>query len=119
MIKLAALLVLVLCAPLAADDVAGVWDLDMSWSATSSHSTGVCTFKQDAETLTGDCGGTETFPIRGTVNGKKVAWQFDVQQNGSKGTMTFAGELDDARTTIKGSCRIVGGQDGTFTMKKR
>ena len=118
MITVMAFLLFVASAPLAADDVSGVWDLEMSWTA-NSHSTGVCTFKQDGEKLSGDCGGTDKFPITGDVNGKKVTWRMDVQQNGNKGTMTFAGVLDDARTTVKGSCSIVGGQEGTFTMKKR
>ena len=33
--------------------------------------------------------------------------------------MEFNGEVDEQGTTIKGSCSVVGAQDGTFTMKKR
>jgi len=32
--------------------------------------------------------------------------------------MTFSGTVDAGGKTIAGACRIEGGQDGTFTMKK-
>jgi hypothetical protein len=33
--------------------------------------------------------------------------------------MEFDGELEATGTTIEGSCSVVGGHDGTFTMKKQ
>jgi hypothetical protein len=108
---------LVLGSPVGAADISGVWDLAMVWQSTDSH--GTCAFKQENEKLTGTCGGDDKFPITGEVVDKKLKWQFDVEQNGNKGRMTFDGVVDDAGTTIKGTCSIVGGQSGNFTMKKR
>jgi len=98
--------------------VSGVWDLEMRWPG-DRQSTGACTFEQDGRTLTGTCGGSDKFAITGEVDDRRLTWQFDVEQNGNKGRMMFSGELDEAGTTIKGTCRIQGGLDGTFTMKKQ
>ena len=102
---------------ISAPDVSGTWDVEMIWSA-DSKSTGVCTFKQEGDTLTGTCGGTDKFPITGRVQNSRLSWQFEVKQDGVAGRMEFAGELDAQGTTINGSCSVVPGQDGTFTMKK-
>ena len=99
-------------------DVSGTWDLEMKW-AGDAKSTGDCTFTQEGEKLTGTCGGTDKFPITGSVQNRHLTWGVDVKQDGNQGRMEFAGELDQQGTTISGSCNIVGGQDGTFTMKKR
>ena len=99
-------------------DVTGAWDLTMTWSG-DTKSTGVCTFEQEGEKLTGTCGGDDKFAISGTVTDKRVSWEFDVEQDGNKGKMAFDGELDEAGATIKGSCRIVGSRQGTFTLVRR
>ena len=101
-----------------AADVSGTWDLEMRWSS-DSKSTGVCTFKQEGDKLSGICGSPDKFPITGRVQNNKLSWHLDVEQNGTKGRMEFNGEVDEQGATIKGSCSVVGGQDGTFTMKKR
>jgi hypothetical protein len=108
---------LLMPAPPAAD-MSGTWDLTMSWSG-DTRSTGVCTFSQIDETLTGTCGSDDKFPITGAVTDKRVTWESEVAQDGNKGQMAFDGELDDAGTTVKGSCRIVGARQGTFTLVKR
>ena len=59
------------------------------------------------------------FPITGRVQNNKLYWQLDVEQSGTKGRMEFDGEVDEQGATINGTCGVVGGQDGTFTMKKR
>jgi hypothetical protein len=107
-----------LFAPLPAADVTGAWDLTMTWSGNTT-STGVCTFEQTGERLTGTCGGDDKFPISGQVTDNRISWEFKVEQNGNKGRMAFDGEPDEAGTTIKGSCRIVGSRQGTFTLVKR
>ncbi len=107
--------VAVLLTPVGAPDVSGTWDLTMHWPG-DRQSTGVCTFKQDGQKLSGTCGGPDKFPVKGEVNDKQLTWQFSVAQDGNKGEMAFTGEVDGAGTTIKGSCRIVGAQEGTFTM---
>lgn len=48
--------------------------------------------------------------LRGTAKGRR---------DGTKGRMEFNGEVDEQGTAIKGSCSVVGAQDGAFTMKKR
>jgi hypothetical protein len=101
-----------------ASDVSGTWDLEMKWSG-DAKSTGVCTFKQDGEKLTGTCGSPEKFPITGRVESDRLSWEFDVSQEGNIGRMKFDGRLDEQGRTIKGSCSVVNGQDGTFTMKKQ
>jgi hypothetical protein len=111
-------MVAILSMPVAATDVSGTWDLTMHWPG-DRQSTGVCTFKQDGHKLSGTCGGADRFPIQGEVNDQRLTWQFHVAQDGNKGEMAFAGELDGAGTAIKGSCRIVGAQEGTFTMVKQ
>jgi hypothetical protein len=98
--------------------VSGTWDLEMNWSS-DARSTGTCEFRQDGDKLTGTCGGDDRFPISGQVQNNELRWAFEVKQEGSQGRMEFAGELDAQGTTIKGSCSIVGGQGGTFTMKKK
>jgi len=99
-------------------DVSGTWNLEMRWSEDAT-STGTCAFTQEGEKLTGTCGGAARFPIEGEVRDDSVSWQFDVEQEGTKGRMEFAGDLDEQGTTIVGVCSIVGGQDGSFTMKKQ
>ena len=101
-----------------AADFSGTWDLAMEWSG-DSRSTGVCVFKQEGDKLSGTCGSPDKFPISGRVQSNKLNWQLDVEQDGAKGRMEFNGEVDEHGTTIKGSCSVVGAQDGTFTMKKR
>jgi|SRR5687767_13178521 hypothetical protein len=112
------LMTAVLWTPASAADVSGVWDLEMRWPG-DRQSTGVCSFQQDDGKLTGTCGGDDKFTLTGEVDNRRVTWSFAVEQNGNKGRMTFSGELNEAATTITGSCRIEGGLDGTFTMKKQ
>jgi hypothetical protein len=111
-------LVTILLTPASAADVSGVWDLTMVWAA-DSKSTGVCTFSQAGEKLSGTCGDPDKFPLTGEVKDRQVSWEFDVAQDGNNASMKFTGELDEAETTIKGTCQIVGARDGTFTLKKR
>jgi len=99
-------------------DVSGTWTLEMRWSG-DTKSTGVCAFEQDGSTLRGTCGDTDKFPLSGEVRGSKLSWQFDVERDGNKGRMEFAGELKEDGAVIEGSCAVVGGQDGSFTMKKQ
>ena len=102
---------------LSASDVSGNWQLEMRWSG-DMKSTGDCTLKQDGEELSGTCG-TEHSMLTGQTKGNRLSWQVDVTQDGTQGTMKFDGDLDERGTTISGSCSIVGGQSGTFTMRKQ
>jgi hypothetical protein len=101
-----------------AANVSGVWNLDMQWAGRDAHSTGVCTLKQEGETLTGSCADAHS-TVTGEVKGQILAWRIDVEQEGQKGQMTFEGKLNDAGTTITGKCAIAGGREGTFTMTRQ
>ena len=76
-------LLAVLLTPASAADVSGAWDLTMVWSA-DSQSTGVCTFSQAGEKLSGTCGDPDKFPLTGEIKDRQVSWQFDVAQDGNK-----------------------------------
>jgi hypothetical protein len=101
-----------------APDVSGEWQLEMSWSQGVT-STGRCSFTQEGRKLGGWCGGSDRYAIAGEVVDHKLSWQFEVESDGNGGRMEFVGEVNEEGTTIEGSCSIVGGQDGTFTMKKQ
>jgi hypothetical protein len=117
MTTLIALALLLFLPPTPGPDLSGVWSLDMHWSGSETHSAGVCTLKQDDQKLTGSCHSSKS-TITGEVNDRNVTLQIAVEQDSNKGLMTFAGTLDEDAKGIKGSCRIVGGQEGTFVMKK-
>jgi hypothetical protein len=116
--RLAMLMALVALWSVSSADVSGVWNLDMHWLGSDTHATGVCTLKQEEQQLTGSCESAKSI-IAGEVDGRKLSFRIDVEQDGQKGAMTFTGTLDESGGTIEGSCKIVGGQDGTFTMKKQ
>jgi hypothetical protein len=118
MTQLAALALLVLLAPPPVADISGVWNLDMHWSRSDTHATGVCTLKQEGQKLTGSCDSGKS-TITGEIHERTLNLQIDVDQDGTKGQMTFTGTVDEDGTAIKGSCRIVGGQEGTFVMEKK
>lgn len=108
---------LVVAASAQVADVSGTWDLEMMWPDATS--TGGCTFQQDGERLTGTCGaGVDRFPLTGRIVGNRLSWRVDVTQDGSTGRMEFDGELDQQGSTIRGSCRIVDANSGTFVMKR-
>ena len=99
-------------------NLAGTWDLEMTFTSSGTTSRGVCNFKQQDTTLTGTCG-PESFPVTGKVDGDKVTWQFQADQGGQKHTMIFNGVIEQGGATIKGKCAIVDGQEGTFIATKR
>jgi hypothetical protein len=105
-------------AVLAQANVSGTWDLEMRWP-DGAASTGTCVFEQKGDALFGTCGGDDRFPITGRVAGDEVTWSADVKQGGAEASMEFTGKVDGAATAIAGTCRIVGVQGGTFTMKRR
>jgi hypothetical protein len=97
-------------------DVSGVWNLEMEWSG-GSRSTGVCKLKQDDNKLSGTCAGKSS--VTGEARDGKLTWRVQVDEDGQKGQMTFEGTLDESGTTIRGTCAVVGGSGGKFTMTKR
>jgi hypothetical protein len=107
-----------LSASVAPVDVSGVWDLEMVFTSSGATSKGVCKLSQKDGELTGTCG-TDPVAITGKVDDDKVTWQFQAEQGGQKHTMIFDGVVEQEGATIKGKCRIVDGQEGTFTATKR
>ena len=106
-------------AVLAQVNVSGTWDLEMRWP-DGSVSTGACVLEQKGDALSGTCGGgNDRFPATGRAVGGDVSWNVDVKQGGADAVMEFTGKVDGAGTTIAGTCRIIGVQGGTFTMKKK
>jgi hypothetical protein len=106
-------------AVLAQANVSGTWDLEMRWP-DGSVSTGACVFDQKGDALSGTCGGgNDRFPATGRAVGGDVSWAVDVKQGGADAVMEFTGKVDGAGNAISGTCRIVGVQGGTFTMKRR
>ena len=99
-------------------DVSGVWDLEMVFTSSGARSKGICKLTQKDGELTGTCG-TDAVAITGKVDDDKVTWQFQAEQGGQKHTMIFDGVVEQEGATIKGKCRIVDGQEGTFTATKR
>ena len=116
--KLVLLVALVVLRSVFSPDISGVWDLDMHWSGSETKSTGICTLKQDQAKLTGACESAKSV-VSGEINDRKVTIRIDVEQDGQKGTMTFEGTVDESGSLIQGTGKIAGGQDGTFTMKKK
>lgn len=105
--------------PFAQASVTGTWELEMRWP-DGSVSTGICVFEQKGEALTGTCGGgNDRFPATGRAVGVEVSWVVDIKQGGADAAMDFTGKSDGPGTTIAGTCRIVGVQGGTFTLKKQ
>jgi hypothetical protein len=99
-------------------DVGGAWNLEMHWSGSDTKATGVCTLKQDETQLTGACESAKSV-VSGEVKDRKLTIRIEVEQDGQKGAMTFDGTVDESGSLIRGTCKMVGGQDGTFTMRKQ
>ena len=117
------------------DDTAGSPDISGEWSVQSSfdpasvargmppHADLVCLFERQAEALKGSCrpsDGPAGVPVEGKVDGRNVEWHFDIatQQGGKKQTATYAGVVNDADTSMKGTLAI-GEMRGEFTAEKQ
>ena len=100
-----------------AGDVSGSWTLEMRWGPNGPVSTGACTLQQKDGKLTGKC--ADNSSVRGEVRDRQLTWTVEVEEQGQKGRMAFAGTLDERGTTIRGKCAVQDGPSGTFTMKKQ
>jgi hypothetical protein len=100
-------------------NVSGTWDLEMRWP-DGSTSGGLCVFDQKGDAVSGTCGGEkERFPVTGRAAGGDVSWEVEIKQGGADAVMEYSGKIGSGGTTIAGTCRIVGVQGGTFTMRRR
>ena len=107
-------MLLLLSATMLAADVTGTWnatvDLGGGQGGTPSF-----TFKQDGEKLTGTYSGAlGDAPIKGTVKGSDVVWDFEVQG----AAVHYAGKLSADGTKMEGTCDYAGQASGKFTATK-
>ena len=99
-----------------AADITGTWNFNVETDMGSGTPT--MTFKQDGKTLTGTYKGQlGEAPLRGTVEGNKVEFSFEVSPTGDKITIKYAGTLDG--NTMKGTVDLAGQATGKFTATKQ
>ena len=97
-------LVALLHAGPAADSLTGTWQItgDIMGTAVSA----VCTFRQDAEKLSGTCeraqSSGQAVQLTGEMKDGKVQFQYDVDYQGEKVTVAYAGVLASPRE-LKGT----------------
>jgi len=73
--------------------VTGKWKIHSSIAGNDSDAT--CMFTQSGNDLTGTCPGPQgEVKFSGKVDGKKVAWTYQIDYNGSPLTMKYEGTLD-------------------------
>jgi hypothetical protein len=119
LIRAVLLLSATLVSTLAAADLTGAWTLELDPDFGGVRNAVECTFKQDSEALTVDCGGGGP-PITGEVNDQRVTLRVKTGRNNEL-TATFVGTLDERATAITGSWKLTdytGERDGKFTARK-
>jgi hypothetical protein len=100
---------------------AGVTNLTGQWSIhqniANNESDQKCTFTQQDKAITGTCKSAEgkDLAVTGTVDGKKVTWKYDSENNGTPLTLTYTATLDDS-DKISGNVDVQPfGVSGDFT----
>src|ERR1700736_6558263 len=80
----------------AAPNLTGKWTVHQSIAGNDAHSE--CNLIQTDSTLAGTCKSQDgkDLPIKGSVDGSKVKWQFDSEYNGTPLTIKFTGTVDDS-----------------------
>ena len=109
-------LLLLASAALSADSspIAGTWKMHTNIAGNENDQE--CTFTQKDTTLGGTCK-TEKgdLAIKGTIDGKKLSWQYEVEYNGSPLTLIFTGAIDPP-TKMSGAVDVQPiGVQGEFT----
>jgi len=113
--KLSAILVSLLLLSLTAyaADVTGTWKAKVDLGGQSGSPTFV--LKQDGENLTGTyAGALGEAPLKGTLKGDKIAFDFEVQDN----KIHYEGTLNSSATEMEGTCDYGGQASGTFKATK-
>jgi len=99
--------------------ISGQWQVHMSVAGTENDA--VCTFIQKDDALTGSCTSDQgKVEINGTVDGKKVAWSYKSEYQGTPLTVKFDGTVD-AAMKMTGSVDVPefsAGGDFTATQSK-
>jgi len=98
-------------------DVTGKWTFQVQTSAGAGTPT--FTFKQEGEKLTGHYSGQlGEADLAGTVKGKDISLSFGVDVEGVHIDVTYAGTVD-SKDTMKGTVKLGGLGEGTFTGKRQ
>jgi hypothetical protein len=102
--------------PLAAADISGNWKISGSIGDYPIHLN--CNFKPNGANLTGTCKGGDRpdRAVTGEINGQKIHFQYEIEYNGEKMTVSYSGTLA-SDTSMKGSVDV-SGTSGEFTGTK-
>lgn len=115
-VKIVFAILIALALPLAAADLSGVWDVTVDIGGNTGNP--AITLKQEGNTLTGSYKGLlGEAPVKGTVDGAKVRWEFTADYDGNKFNVVYTGAFDNG--VIKGTIDFGGQAEGTFTAKKK
>ena len=107
-------MLLLLTAAMLAVDITGTWNATVDLGGQGGTPTFV--LKQDGEKLTGTYSGAlGESNVTGTIKGKEVAFDFEVQG----AAVHYKGTLDADGKTMKGTCDYGGQASGTFTATKK
>lgn len=116
--KLLALIVLaagLTVMPTLAADLTGTWNIDLDIAGMQFKP--VVVLKHDGKDLTGTVKmGEETKPLKGTVDGEAVKFEYDTVYNGDTYHLVYTGKLD-GDAAIKGEVDATAAQ-GVFVAKK-
>lgn len=98
-------------------NITGKWVFEVQTSAGSGSPT--FEFKQEGEKLSGHYSGQlGEADLKGTVKGNTIEFSFTSTVQGYTIESVYSGTLD-AKDSIKGSVKLSGLGDGTFTGKKQ
>ena len=98
--------------------VAGKWAMTLDISGVGPATTAL-ELKQDGEKITGTYTGRYgTFPLKGTLKGRTLTFEFTMNADGTDVSMSFAGEVSEDNLSMKGTANIVGLGDANWTAKK-
>jgi hypothetical protein len=98
-------------------DVTGKWAFTVETSAGSGTPT--FNFKQDGEKLTGQYSGQlGEAELTGTVKGNAISFTFAGDVQGNKIDAAYAGTVE-SKDTMKGTVKLAGLGEGTFTGKRQ
>src|SRR5437773_1333903 len=86
-----------------ATDLSGTWSLDLKPDFGGNDDNISCSFQQQCEKLTVNCGGGPH--LSGTARNRNVTLLVPTGHNNEL-IPTFTGELDDVETTIEGTWRL-------------
>jgi hypothetical protein len=115
---LASVFVFAISTPAAdAPTIAGEWNIHQSIAGNENDEN--CTFSVAEGKIAGTCKVNEQTPkVTGTVDGKKLTWNFNVEYQGSTLTLTYTASLDDA-DKFAGSVDVQPyGVSGDFTAQR-